>query len=109
MGFNFQNWRKLVFTSLSILIGLTVIYSGLWFVIGLQMKNSISNWATKQSVQGSKATHQDIEMSGFPWQWQFKIKRPILSRASGNIQFLWAGPYIRLYVRPWDIKNIKFI
>jgi len=108
MIFTFKNWRKLVFTSLSILIGLTVIYSGLWFVIGLQMKNSISNWATKQSLQGWKAEHQKIDMSGFPWQWRFKIKRPILSRASGDIQFHWAGPYIQINVRPWDIKNIKF-
>ena len=108
MVFNIQKWRKLVFNSLSILIGLTVIYSGLWFIIGLQLKNGISNWATKQSTQGWKTEHQKIDMSGFPWQWRFKINRPTLSRASGNIQLHWAGPYIQLNVRPWDIKNIKF-
>ena len=108
MGLNFQNWRKLVFTSLSILVGLTVIYAGLWFIIGLQMKNSISNWATKQSVQGWKAEHQKIDMSGFPWQWRFEIKKPILSRTTGDIHFKWAGPYIQLGIRPWDIRNIKF-
>ena len=108
MVFNFQNWGKLVFTSLSILIGLTVIYSGLWFFIGLQMKNSISNWATKQSAQGWKAEYKKIDMTGFPWQWRFEIEKPILSSTAGNIHFQWVGPYIQLGIRPWDIRNIKF-
>lgn len=108
MVFNIQNWPKSVLNSLAILIGLTLIYSALWFVIGLQMKNSISNWVTEQSAQGWKAEYKKIDMAGFPWQWRFKVKKPILSRASGEIQFYWAGPYIQLEIRPWDIKNIKF-
>lgn len=108
MVFNIQNWPKPVLTSLAILTGLTAIYSGLWFVIGIQIKDSITDWATKQSAQGWIAEYQKIDIDGFPWRWRFKIKKPTLSRTNGNIQFYWSGPYIQLEMRPWNIKNIKF-
>jgi len=85
-----------------------VIYSGLWLVLAISMKEQAVNWIAKQSDHGLKVHYDQLVLSGFPFAVCLEVRSPVLRVSNTFLPWGWEGETLRVITQLWNKNRFQF-
>jgi hypothetical protein len=92
--------RKLLF----LLIALTVLWSGYWFVGSNAVRNGVNDWFANAGSQGLVAENTGVTVAGFPNRFDLTIDGLKLADPVSGTR--WEAPFVQVFAMTWKPWHI---
>ena len=92
--------RKLLF----LLVTLTALWSGYWFVGSSVIRSAAEDWFTAQAAQGITAEKTGLTVAGFPNRFDLTVDGLRLADPASRIG--WQAPFVQVFAMTWKPWHI---
>jgi hypothetical protein len=92
--------RKLLF----LLVTLTVLWSGYWFVGSSVIRSAATNWFAAQAAPGLTAENSSLAVAGFPNRFDLTVEGVRFADPASGIG--WEAPFAQIFAMTWKPWHI---
>ncbi len=105
--FNKQRTRRPWLIAFSIMVLFFTIYSCLWLVLALSLRDQVVNWIDDQKDQGFNVRYNKLQATGYPFAICLEITSPRLGVPKTSTSWDWQGTNLRVMFEFWDRKSFR--
>ena len=89
---------------LVVIVVLSSLWAGYWFVGSTAAKAGFENWFEARRADGWQAEYTDITLLGFPSRFDTTLKEPVL--ADPNTGLAWEAPFLQIFALSYKPHHI---
>ena len=92
------------FVLIGVMIAITATWTGAWFYMSKQVQNAVETFL-KKDIPGRKLAYQKLQISGFPFQINIIVQRPILILSGRQRRIRWETNNIKVARHLWQPRQ----